>query len=255
MLEKLEGMPAGVDGVKAVGTLTREDYETVIVPLVEQARKEGRRLRALAEVGPDFHGLTPSALWEDVKVGLGALRLFDGCAIVTDSKWIKESTRLAGFFMPCPMRVFPLGERETAANWLSTLPEGPGVSHRLVPESNVLVVEVAAPLRAQDFEALAQTADSWLATHAELAGLVVHVREFPGWENVKGLLKHVRFVRDHHRRVRRVALVSDSRLADLAPSLVNHFVHAEVRHFDYPDLDAAIVWAGSAPAQKVADAG
>ncbi|ROO85441.1 SpoIIAA-like protein [Actinocorallia herbida] len=255
MLERLEGLPAGVYGVRAVGTLSREDYETVIVPVVEEARKEGRKLRVLSEVGPDFHGLTPGAMWEDLKVGSSALRLFEGCAIVTDTKWIRESTRLASFFMPCPVRVFPLGEREAAAAWLSTLPEGPGVSHRLVPESNVMVIEVAAPLRAQDFEALAQTADTWLATHAELAGIVVHVRTFPGWENVKGLLKHARFVRDHHRRVRRAALVSDSRVADLAPALVNHFVHAEVRHFDYADLDAAIAWAGAAPVQKVGDAG
>jgi hypothetical protein len=73
---------------------------------------------------------------------------------------------------------------------------------------------------------------------------VIHTREFPGWENLGSLIQHVRFVRDHHRRVGRVALASDSRLADLAPRLAEHFVQAEVRRFGYDDLDAAIMWAG-----------
>jgi hypothetical protein len=56
----------------------------------------------------------------------------------------------------------------------------------------------------------------------------------------------VRFVRDHQRRVRRVALASDSRLADLVPRLAEHFVQAEVRRFGYDALDAAVAWAGGA---------
>jgi hypothetical protein len=42
--------------------------------------------------------------------------------------------------------------------WLRSLPEGPAVSHRLLPESGVIVVEVKQALRAQDFDALAFTA-------------------------------------------------------------------------------------------------
>jgi hypothetical protein len=44
--------------------------------------------------------------------------------------------------------------------------------------------------------------------------------------------------------VRRVALASDSKLADVAPKLAEHFVQAEVRRFGYDELDAAIAWAG-----------
>jgi hypothetical protein len=105
------------------------------------------------------------------------------------------------------------------------------------------VVEVTDPLRAQDFDALAATADAWLATHDELPGVVVHARTFPGWENIGGLLRHMRFVRDHHRAVRRVALAADTRLAELVPRLAEHFVKAEIRHFGYDELDEAVAWA------------
>ncbi|MFE9255248.1 STAS/SEC14 domain-containing protein [Streptomyces sp. NPDC006879] len=244
MLERIEEAPAGVDAVRAVGTVTKRDYETVIEPLLDKAREEGSRIRFLYEFGSDFKSFTPSAGWEDFKVGIGSVRLLEGCAIVSDIGWIRESSRLMGFLMSCPVRVFGGGEREEALRWLVSLPEGPGVSHRLVAETGVLVVELDQPLRAQDFEALTLTVDNWLATHEELVGIVVHAKEFPGWENVDGLLRHLRFVRDHHRKVKRIALAADSRLASLAPRLANHFVRAEVRPFDYDGLDEALAWAG-----------
>jgi hypothetical protein len=116
---------------------------------------------------------------------------------------------------------------------------------RLVPETGVVVVEVAAPLRTADFDALAATVDGWLATHDALQGVVVHAPAVPGWENLGALLRHLRFVRDHHRRVRRVALAVDGVLAGLAPTVAEHFVQAQLRRFGYDALDAAIAWAAA----------
>ncbi|MGW2744124.1 STAS/SEC14 domain-containing protein [Streptomyces sp. NPDC001450] len=255
MLERAQDVPSGIDAVKAIGTVSKDDYEAVIEPIIDDARREGRRIRLLWECGPDFRSFTPAAGWEDLKVGIGAMRLFEGCAVVTDIRWIRESTRLTSFLMPCPVRVFDVDDREEALSWLVSLPEGPGVSHKLLTESKVLLVEVEQPLRAQDFDALAQTADNWLETHDALAGVVVHARAFPGWENIGSLFRHVRFVRDHHRKVRRVALAADSKLAELAPPFANHFVQAEVRQFGYDELDDAVAWAASPPTPGPADAG
>ncbi|ASN22833.1 STAS/SEC14 domain-containing protein [Streptomyces pluripotens] len=254
MLEKLQDVPSEVDAVKAIGTVSKDDYETVIEPLVDDARRTGRRIRFLYEFGPEFRSFTPGAGWEDFKVGLSTMRLFEGCAIVSDIGWIRDSTRLAGFLMPCPVRVFDGQDRAEALRWLASLPEGPGVSHRLLPDAQVLVVEVEQPLRAQDFEALAQTADNWLETHDTLPGVVVHARQFPGWENIGSLVRHMRFVRDHHRKVRKVALAADSNLADLAPRLANHFTQAEVRRFGYDELDDAVAWAASPPGDQTSKA-
>ncbi|MFF9481856.1 STAS/SEC14 domain-containing protein [Streptomyces sp. NPDC014733] len=247
MLERATDVPDGVDAVKAIGTVSKDDYRTVVEPLIDDARREGRRIRLLCEIGPEFTSFTPGAAWEDLKVGMGAMRLFEGCAVVTDAGWIRESTRLSSFLAPCPVRVFGCQERDEALRWLASLPEGPGISHRLT-ESDVLVVEVGPPLRAQDFDALALTVDTWLGTHPELAGVVVHVREFPGWENLSGLIRHVRFIRDHHRKVRKIALAADGKVAALMPQFANHFVRAEVRRFGYDALDDAVAWAAGSPA-------
>jgi hypothetical protein len=246
MIDRLRDLPAGIDGLRAKGRITREDYETVVQPICEEARSQGRRIRFLYHLGPEFEGFTAGGAWEDARLGLRYLRLFERCAIVSDIGWVRESSRLVGAIMPCPVKVFSNREWQDALAWLSTpATEGGAVAHRLLPESGVLVVEPERPLRAEDFDALALTVDPWIEAHGELRGVVIHAREFPGWENLGALLRHLRFVRDHHRLVRRIALAAGGKLADLAPRLAEHFVAAEVRHFDYDDVDRAIAWASA----------
>jgi hypothetical protein len=73
---------------------------------------------------------------------------------------------------------------------------------------------------------------------------VIHARAFPGLENLGALVRHVRFVRDYHRHVSRIALAADSKLASVAPRIAEHFVQAEVKVFGYEELEKAIAWAG-----------
>lgn len=244
MLERVENLPAGIQGLKASGKITKEDYEQVFEPLLDDARREGRRLRFLYQLGTEFEGFTPGAAWEDAKLGLRSLRLFDGCAIVSDVGWVRESARLAKFMLPCPVRIFSNKECEDAIHWLGTLPEGAGISHRLLPDG-VIVVDVTAPLREADFDAIALTADTWIEAHGNLHGIVIHARVFPGWENMGGLLRHLRFIRNHQQQVARVAVATDGRLASLAPRLAEHFVKAELKAFPYDAVDDAISWARS----------
>ena len=261
MLERIPDVPDGIDAFRAVGTLTEDDYEQTVEPLLGDARRQGRRLRLLIQMGAEYEGFTAGAVWGKTQTWRhypSLVRMIDGYAIVSDIRWVREWIHLVGFLMPFPLRVFGNAERDDAVAWLGSLPQGPGVTHRLLPETGVLVVEVTEPLRAQDFDALAATADAWLATHEALPGIVLHAQAFPGWENVGGMLGHLRFVRDHHRAVRRVALAVDGTIADLAPRLAQHFVQAELRHFGRDELDDALAWAagpdGRHPATSSAEA-
>jgi hypothetical protein len=71
---------------------------------------------------------------------------------------------------------------------------------------------------------------------------MIDAATFPGWEDFAALLSHLRFVRDHHRRIRRIAVVSDSALLSVAPKLVGHFVSAQLRTFEAADRSAALSW-------------
>jgi hypothetical protein len=258
MLERIPDVPDGIDAFRAVGKVTADDYELTVEPLLDEARRQDRRLRLLLQVGPEYEGFTAGAVrgkTETWRHHPTLLRMIDGYALVSDVRWLREWIQVAGFLLPFPMRVFGNDERDDALAWLGSLPEGPGVTHRLLPEQGVLVVEVTEPLRVQDFDALATTADSWLATHDTLPGVVLHARGFPGWENVGSLLRHVRFVRDHHRAVRRVAVAVDGPLADLMPRLADHFVRAELRRFRYDELEDAVGWAAGPGDQQAAVVG
>jgi hypothetical protein len=75
-----------------------------------------------------------------------------------------------------------------------------------------------------------------------LHGIMIAAPAFPVWSDFAALVAHLQFVRDHHRNVQRVAVVSDSGFLTVAPRVADHFVHAEVRHFSEADRDAAIAW-------------
>ena len=251
MLEKLNDLLAAIDGLKATGKLSKEDYE-LVEPLLDRARRDGRRVRLLFELGPEFEGFAASEAWEDAKMGLRYVRLLDACAIVTDLVWIRESTRLVRFVMPCPVRAFGARERAQAAEWLTSVSERAAISFHLQADSGVIVVELKEALSANDFDALAFTTDTWFEAHGKLRGVVIHCREFPGWENLRSVIRHVRFMRDHHRKVERVALAADSRLASLVPHIAEHFAEAEVKSFRFDELDAAIAWARGSGDQRAA---
>jgi hypothetical protein len=248
VLELLKDLPPGVTGIRATGTVTSEDYDRVFRPVMETAHREGRRVRLLYEMPAELERFTPGAGLEDMRLGMKYLRLFERCAVVTDIAWLREATRFFATMMPCPVRVFSNAERAQAIDWLAAPVRGT-VAHRLLTESGVLVVEPEEPLAIEDFDAIAATVDPWIERSGRLQGMVVHARRFPGWQNLGALLRHLRFVRDHHRHVARVAVAVDGILADAGPALADYFVEAELKHFGYDRLDEAIRWAAAAPKQ------
>lgn len=250
MLEPIQNLPTGLYGLRATGTVSKDDYEQALQPLLEEARREGRRIRFLYLFAPEFKGFTMGGAWEDARIGLHYLRLFERCAVVSDVGWIRGAARIMGAVLPCPVRVFGSGEWQEAIAWLSSPPNTASLTHRLFPEQGVLVVEPHGRLHIEDFDALALMVDPWIEAHGVLNGLVVHVYEFPGWESVGSFLRHIRFIRDHHRKIRRVAVAADSKLAKLGSGLAEHFVQAEIRRFDYSDVDQAIAWAGRPPSSE-----
>ena len=52
----------------------------------------------------------------------------------------------------------------------------------------------------------------------------------------------MRFVRDHHKHIKKIAVVTDSALGNLAENLVSHFVSAEIKQFPASAHDSARKW-------------
>ena len=116
------------------------------------------------------------------------------------------------------------------------------ISHQLNREDGILTISPEGRLEASDFEELRSEVDPFLEEAGSLNGLVIHARSFPGWDDFAALISHLKFVRDHHRKIGKVAAVSDSKVLSIMPRIVDHFVHAEVKHFPYEDKDKALQW-------------
>jgi hypothetical protein len=108
--------------------------------------------------------------------------------------------------------------------------------------SGILVVQPSGPLSEEDFSALQQKVDPWLAAGNKLKGLLIDAPDFPGWKDFASLRSHLHFVKDHHRELPRIAVVSDSRFLSAMPKLARHFVSAEFKRFEAGKTDDAIDW-------------
>jgi hypothetical protein len=111
----------------------------------------------------------------------------------------------------------------------------------LQPEG-ILLLKPDASLSKEDFAGLSASVDAYLADHPSLHGVLIHAKAFPGWENFAGFIAHMRFVRSHHQKIERVALVTDSHAASVGEALGKHFIAAEIKHFPFADFETALTW-------------
>ena len=116
------------------------------------------------------------------------------------------------------------------------------ISVKIVKSEGVVVVEPSGPLEKADFEKLAAEVDPWLEEEGSLRGIIIHARAFPGWESFGALVEHMKFVRGHHARVKYIYLLLRADPLGLLPVFAKHFVAAEVRHFEYEEMEGAKGW-------------
>jgi hypothetical protein len=116
------------------------------------------------------------------------------------------------------------------------------IEHNLDTANSILYVRPKSVLAQADFEELAKTVDPFIGETGSLAGLIIEAPAFPGWETLGAMAAHFRFVRDHHKQIKKIAVVTDSTLGNVAEHLASHFVAAEIRHFSTSELESAKNW-------------
>ncbi len=110
----------------------------------------------------------------------------------------------------------------------------------------ILVLKPDGPLEAADFRTLACFVDclvvGYLHRHDTLRGVMLHARASSAWKDFGALLANLKFVRRHHHRIEKVAVVADRGVATIMPQVANHFLHSQVEHFDLEHEGAAWNW-------------
>src|SRR3954463_13545675 len=121
------------------------------------------------------------------------------------------------------------------------------LDHRLDAARSILYLHPTGALKKEDFAALGKTVDPHIEAKGGLAGIILDVAAFPGWESIGAMAAHFRFVREHHRKVKRIAIVTDAKIGALGEKLASHFVAATIKHFPAGQIAAAEQWITEPP--------
>ncbi len=116
------------------------------------------------------------------------------------------------------------------------------IRFELLRDKGILVVRPEVALRAEDFATIAAEVDPYIAAQGGLRGLMVVAPSFPGWENFAGLIGHLQFVRDHQRKIERVAVLTDNHVLKVAQAVADHLAHPEFKLFEPKNEAAALLW-------------
>ena len=113
---------------------------------------------------------------------------------------------------------------------------------KLDEAKGIATLEPNGKLSQNDFETAAKIIDPYIEKAGELNGIIIHVKSFPGWDSFGALVKHLNFVKEHHKNVERVAFATDSPIGGFAEHIASHFVNALIKHFSFDQLEDAEKW-------------
>jgi stage II sporulation SpoAA-like protein len=108
--------------------------------------------------------------------------------------------------------------------------------------NGIAILEPDGPLSKIDFESATRIIDPYIEDNGHLNGLIIHTESFPGWDSFAALSFHLNFVKEHHKKISRVAFSTDSAVGNFAQSIASHFVNAEIKLFSYKELEQAKGW-------------
>ena len=233
--------------VHVSGILSQADYKR-FVPEFERLVREHGKLHLLFDM-TGFHGLEAAAIWEEIKFDVKHLTDIERCAMVGDKQWQHVMTIICKPFTKAKIEYFDHTDVAGARQWLdgsvATGNKTGGrhmLKHQLLLPEGILILEPDAPLEAADFDGVAREVDPYIAEHGKLSGLMIHAKAFPGWANLEAFLAHMQFIKSHHQKIVRLAMVTDSKLLGELPKIAAHLVHVQVKSFSESRLDDALRW-------------
>lgn len=119
MLHIIENLPRHVVGIEVTGEVTKDEYDTVIVPRIESLAKQQDEINYLVVLKSDVGDFSTGVWWDDFKMALKHFTKWNKVAIVTDQQGIAKFTDMFSFAFPGESRGFKLDEYDKAVNWVS----------------------------------------------------------------------------------------------------------------------------------------
>jgi hypothetical protein len=109
--------PSNVAAFRALGEVTKKDYEDVVVPVVEALVSKNNELNFLLELDTKLGNFSAGAWFEDLMIGLKNFGKWNKAAIVTDSDTIISFTNAFSYIAPGEYKGFKKDEIDIALLW------------------------------------------------------------------------------------------------------------------------------------------
>lgn len=119
MIEQMKDLPPNVVGFHCTGNITKEEYDTILIPAVDKLADATGKINYLFVLDTDISNMSAGAWYDDLKVGLKHLLQWRKMAIVTDQKGVNKVTDMAAHVLPGEVRSFTISQLEAAKQWVA----------------------------------------------------------------------------------------------------------------------------------------
>jgi hypothetical protein len=130
MIELIHGLPRNVVGITTRGRVTREDWDDVLLPAMEEALRQHEKVRLYYEIASRY----PGAGWDALDLPTDRL---ERIAVVSDTAWVKWVANALCFLIESDVRIFTKEEEEEGRTWI-TAPRDEAVESQALPSSQPL---------------------------------------------------------------------------------------------------------------------
>jgi len=107
------------------------------------------------------------------------------------------------------------------------------IKYSLDTKKLIIRLEPGGKLAASDFEKISKKIDPLIKKYKRLKGVLLVIPSFPGWKDFEALAAHIEFVKNHHRKAAKVAVVTKDTFVKLGAREIAeyHFLHPEIKIF------------------------
>ncbi len=109
-------------------------------------------------------------------------------------------------------------------------------------DNGILILQPHGALKKEDFDNAVKVIDPFIEEYGKLNGIIIYTKSFPGWEDFAAFNRHLTFIKNHHKKIKKLALVTDSVVGDFGELLISHFVAATIKNFNFNNINDAKAW-------------
>ena len=118
MITELKDTPNTMVGFIVTDEVTREDFNSIVLPAVDELVKRIGKLNYLLVLDTQLKNFTMGAWLTDAMLGLNNINKWNRAAIVTNSEGIKSLTEIFSKVVPGEFRGFSHEQLDEAIRWV-----------------------------------------------------------------------------------------------------------------------------------------